>query len=179
MCGRVGLLARFDAMDYVDAEFTFDSEARYNVAPVGRGFAAIRNESLEKIDDIRWGLVPHYIDDSDDFSTLINGLAETAALVRFGTRRAPHHADAGDPIARDGDVALATIGRSTVVGATPTGQGGCVEHSVASSRVPRPSRGGLDGATRHARQGTAFGVSPASICGTISAPVDRCRPGHT
>lgn len=46
MCGRFGLLARLEAIrDYFDAEFPFDCEPRYNIAPDGPDVASIRNES--------------------------------------------------------------------------------------------------------------------------------------
>ena len=80
MCGRFGLFARLDAVeDYFGAAFTFDYEPRYNVAPEGPGVAAVRDEAPDDIDQLHWGLLPHWVDDPDDFPTLINARAETAA----------------------------------------------------------------------------------------------------
>lgn len=93
MCGRFGLFARLDAIeDYFDAAFTFDYAPRYNIAPEGSGIAAVRNESPDGIDQLRWGLLPGWVDDPEDFPTLINARSETAAekpafREAFATRR--------------------------------------------------------------------------------------------
>jgi putative SOS response-associated peptidase YedK len=80
MCGRFGLFAQPSAIEErFDATFTYDYEPRYNVAPEGPGLAAVRNASPGAIDRLRWGLLPHWVDDPDDFPTLINARAETAA----------------------------------------------------------------------------------------------------
>ncbi len=80
MCGRFGLFARLNAIeDYFDAEFAFDYEPRYNIAPEGSGIAAVRNETPDEIGRLRWGLLPGWVDDPDEFPTLINARSETAA----------------------------------------------------------------------------------------------------
>lgn len=80
MCGRFGLYAGpSDLEQRFDATFTYDYEPRYNVAPEGPGLAAVRNETPDAIDQLRWGLLPHWVDDPDGFPTLINARAETVA----------------------------------------------------------------------------------------------------
>jgi putative SOS response-associated peptidase YedK len=60
------------------AEFTEDWTPRYNIAP-GQDLAVIRNESLEAIDQLQWGLVPHWVDDPDDGPSPINARADSVA----------------------------------------------------------------------------------------------------
>lgn len=80
MCGRFGLFARLDAIeDHYDAEFTFEYEPRYNIAPEGSGIAAVKNESPDEINNLQWGLLPRCVDDPDDFPNLINARAESVA----------------------------------------------------------------------------------------------------
>lgn len=80
MCGRFGLFARLDAIeDRYDGEFTYDFEPRYNIAPEGPGIATVRNQIPGQIDQVKWGLIPHWVDDPNDFPTLINARAETIA----------------------------------------------------------------------------------------------------
>lgn len=80
MCGRFGLFARLDAIqDYYDAEFTYDYEPRYNIAPEGSGIAVVQNETPDEINLLEWGLVPRWVDDPDNFPNLINARAETVA----------------------------------------------------------------------------------------------------
>lgn len=87
MCGRFGLFVPPDALEARnDAELAFDYEPRYNVAPEGPGVAAVRNDSPATIDRLRWGLVPGWADDPDDFPDLVNARAETVAeSPRSGT----------------------------------------------------------------------------------------------
>jgi len=77
MCGRTGqamlpevLEARWDA--YVTDEY----EPRHNVAP-GEDLATISNEESDAVDMQTWGLLPHWVDDPDDWHHPINARAET------------------------------------------------------------------------------------------------------
>lgn len=80
MCGRFGLFAQpSDLEQRFDATFSYDYEPRYNIAPEGPGLAAVRNDSPAAIDRLRWGLLPRWVDDPEDFPTLINARAETVA----------------------------------------------------------------------------------------------------
>lgn len=80
MCGRFGLFAGLDAIqDYYGAEATFESEPRYNIAPEGPSIAAVQNDSPDVINQLDWGIIPHWTDDPDDAPTPINARAETIA----------------------------------------------------------------------------------------------------
>lgn len=80
MCGRFGL---FEPQPEIErrfsAEFSFDYEPRYNIAPEGPGIAAIQNERPDEINQLTWGLVPHWADDLDDWPSPINARAENIA----------------------------------------------------------------------------------------------------
>jgi putative SOS response-associated peptidase YedK len=80
MCGRFALVATPEEVRNV---FGYpESEAfppRYNIAPtqpiaIVRSFRGIRHFGL-----MRWGLVPHWVDDPQRFPLLINARAESAA----------------------------------------------------------------------------------------------------
>ena len=78
MCGRTTLYTpRSELESRFDAHFVRDDyEPRYNIAP-GDDLAVITNDAAEEIDLFRWGLVPHWVDDPDDWSKPINARAET------------------------------------------------------------------------------------------------------
>lgn len=79
MCGRTSLFVPQSVL-----EARFDAEAaepiipRYNIGPKD-DLAVIPNEDPDTIEQFRWGLVPHWVDDPDDFPELINARAETVA----------------------------------------------------------------------------------------------------
>lgn len=80
MCGRYGLWAQpADLEQRFDSEIDFDYEPRYNIAPEGPGLTAIKNESPDKINQLQWGLLPHWVDDPEDFPDLINARGETVS----------------------------------------------------------------------------------------------------
>lgn len=80
MCVRCGLWQeRAEIEDRLDAKFQFDYEPLYNIAPEGGGVPAVRNESPDEIDTHRWGLLPSWVDDPDDFPNLFTARAETVA----------------------------------------------------------------------------------------------------
>ncbi|MFB6359970.1 MAG: SOS response-associated peptidase [Halobacteriales archaeon] len=80
MCGRYGLWVQPDDLEQrFDAELTFEYEPRYNIAPEGPGIAAVRNKAADEIDRLRWGLLPSWVDDADEFPDLINARAESVA----------------------------------------------------------------------------------------------------
>lgn len=79
MCGRTSLFtpverleARFDAT--VDRALS----PRYNVAP-GDDLAVVTDDRPDRIDLLRWGLVPSWVDDAGDWPSPINARAETLA----------------------------------------------------------------------------------------------------
>ena len=79
MCGRTALAVLADVLiERFDAEPTEPIEPRYNIAP-GDDLAVIRNESPDIIDQLRWGLVPHWADDPAIGNRLINARSETLA----------------------------------------------------------------------------------------------------
>lgn len=78
MCGRFGLFARAEAIeDRFDATFQFDYEPRYNVAPEAEPVAAVPDEAPDALEPFSWGLVPHWVEDPDDWPSPINARAET------------------------------------------------------------------------------------------------------
>lgn len=80
MCGRFSLFQPQPEIERrFSAEFTFNYELRYNIAPEGAGIAAIQNESADEINRLQWGLLPHWVDDPGDFPNLINARAESVA----------------------------------------------------------------------------------------------------
>lgn len=75
MCGRLSLFSSPDELaDRFDATVR-EYAPSYNVAPTD-DVATIRAESPDEIDALRWGLIPRWADDPDDW-TLINARAET------------------------------------------------------------------------------------------------------
>jgi putative SOS response-associated peptidase YedK len=80
MCGRYGLWeSPPDLEQRFDGHIEFDYEPRYNIAPESWGGAVVKNESPDKINQLSWGLRPHWIDDPDDWPHPINARAETVA----------------------------------------------------------------------------------------------------
>jgi putative SOS response-associated peptidase YedK len=83
MCGRFGLyLPSPDLEERFAGRVEFDYEPRYNIAPEGPGTAAIRDETPDEINQLSWGLRPHWVDDPDDWHHPINARAETVAEKR-------------------------------------------------------------------------------------------------
>ena len=93
MCGRTSLFTPQPEIERrFDAEFEFDYEPRYNIAPGGE-LAIVRNRGSETIQKATWGFVPEWADDVDAGPRPINARAETVsekALFRsaFEDRRA-------------------------------------------------------------------------------------------
>jgi putative SOS response-associated peptidase YedK len=83
MCGRFTLFASGQEIRaHFDLQESFDWSPRYNITP-GESIPAVgsseEGDSLG-IHQFRWGLIPHWVDDPDDFSAnLINARAETVA----------------------------------------------------------------------------------------------------
>lgn len=77
MCGRFSLF-----VPQADVERRFEASAteplgeRYNIAPRS-DVAVVRNETPDVIDQHRWGLLPGWVDDPDDWPHPINARAET------------------------------------------------------------------------------------------------------
>lgn len=60
----------------VGISLDFDVPPRYNIAP-GDDILAVRNDEPGSGDMLRWGLVPHWVDDPDEYSRPINARSET------------------------------------------------------------------------------------------------------
>jgi putative SOS response-associated peptidase YedK len=79
MCGRTSLFhPQPEVEERFDAQFAFDYEPRYNVAP-GSDMAAVPITAPDTLDAFRWGLVPHWADTPDDGPRPINARIETLA----------------------------------------------------------------------------------------------------
>jgi putative SOS response-associated peptidase YedK len=84
MCGRFTLrLNTGEIADHFDADPRgIEHPPRFNIAPEDpRGVLMIgwaRDEERRALAEARWGLLPRWVDDPDDFPTLINARAETA-----------------------------------------------------------------------------------------------------
>ena len=81
MCGRFSLIEEAeDVAAFFDIESFGNHPLRYNIAPtqpiltVGMSAAGKRAATL-----VRWGLIPQWVKDPDDFTLLINARSETAA----------------------------------------------------------------------------------------------------
>lgn len=59
-----------------DATAVDPLEPRYNIAP-GDDLAVITNEAPEEIALFEWGLIPHWVEDPEDWSPRINARSET------------------------------------------------------------------------------------------------------
>lgn len=80
MCGRYLLTAPpgevADVLGYLDGEWF---APRYNIAPT-QAIAIARTEPVgRRFALVRWGLVPSWVEDPDQFSLLINARCESAA----------------------------------------------------------------------------------------------------
>ncbi len=79
MCGRTSLFVPQSVLEErFNATATEPITPRYNIPP-GDDLASIRNEAPEAIDLLQWGLIPHWVDDPDDWPKPINARAETVA----------------------------------------------------------------------------------------------------
>lgn len=84
MCGRYTLYAspsELGEIFRIDAGAIPDFPARYNIAPTDPGLI-VRASSADgargrEARMLRWGLVPHWVDDPEDFPTLVNARSET------------------------------------------------------------------------------------------------------
>ncbi|MEO0329486.1 MAG: SOS response-associated peptidase [Pseudomonadota bacterium] len=81
MCGRFSLTAEPEELQELFGVLEFGHfPARYNIAPtqpiltVGIGALGDRQGML-----VRWGLIPHWVKDPNDFTLLINARSETAS----------------------------------------------------------------------------------------------------
>ena len=82
MCGRYTLYASPSELADVfrlDPAALPELRARYNIAPTDEGLVVRRGAAGGARDParMRWGLVPHWVDDPDDFPTLVNARSET------------------------------------------------------------------------------------------------------
>jgi len=79
MCGRTSLFVPQSVLEErFNASAIQPITPRYNIAP-GDDLAAIQNDAPEEIDLLQWGLIPHWVDDPDDWPKPINARAETVA----------------------------------------------------------------------------------------------------
>lgn len=79
MCGRTSLFVPQSVLEErFNASAVQPITPRYNIAP-GDDLAAIQNDAPEEIDLLQWGLIPHWVDDPDDWPKPINARAETVA----------------------------------------------------------------------------------------------------
>ena len=81
MCGRFSLVASPDELSELFGEIDiFDFPPLYNIAPtqpiltIGSGVTTPYSANL-----VRWGLIPHWVKDPDEFTLIINARSETAA----------------------------------------------------------------------------------------------------
>jgi putative SOS response-associated peptidase YedK len=76
MCGRTSLAVSRAALSArFDATAPAALEPRYNVAP-GDDLAVVTGDD-DRIDLVRWGIVPEWVDDPDSFGAPINARSET------------------------------------------------------------------------------------------------------
>ncbi|MGH1418432.1 MAG: SOS response-associated peptidase [Hyphomicrobiaceae bacterium] len=80
MCSRYTLISKPEAIrEWADAADTLLFPPRYNIAPtqpvtiIRTGLSGAREMAL-----VRWGLIPSWVKDPREFSTLINARSETA-----------------------------------------------------------------------------------------------------
>lgn len=83
MCGRYTLRRTAaevaEAFDATPLDALEWAGPRYNIAPTQEAlFVRSGEDGRRQLADGRWGLVPFWVDDSDDFPTLINARAESA-----------------------------------------------------------------------------------------------------
>ena len=84
MCGR---FTQRHAAPEIAEHFRLDPDAvpelgpRFNIAPTQPVAVVRRAQGVaeRELAEVRWGLVPHWVDDPDDWPLLINARSETAA----------------------------------------------------------------------------------------------------
>lgn len=80
MCGRTTLFAPPEEIeDRFSASFDYEYEPRYNIAPEGPGVATVPNAEPDTIEQYHWGIIPHWVEDRDDWPEPINARAESVA----------------------------------------------------------------------------------------------------
>lgn len=83
MCGRFSLFVpRSELEDRFDVEIPDPITPRYNIAPQD-DLSAVRNDKPETVEELRWGLIPHWVDDPEEYSQPINARAETVEEKPF------------------------------------------------------------------------------------------------
>lgn len=79
MCGRTSLFVPQSVVeDRFNAKAVKPLTPRYNIAPED-DLACITNADPAAIDLLEWGIVPHWVEDPDDFPRPINARAETVS----------------------------------------------------------------------------------------------------
>jgi putative SOS response-associated peptidase YedK len=93
MCGRFTLAATIEdiAAEFGVADVSVEHEPRYNIAPTQQVLALVKNGG-RRLEQFRWGLVPHWAKGPDTRYSMINARAETIAekpsyRVPFAKRR--------------------------------------------------------------------------------------------
>ncbi len=83
MCGRFALDASWgDILEYFEAiasDQAMEMPPRLNIAPTQPIVAVVNEETSRRALLVRWGLIPAWVKDPADFTTLINARSETAA----------------------------------------------------------------------------------------------------
>ena len=81
MCGRYSLIAKMDELRLFDL-LDFDERLvppRYNIAPTQPIVVVRQGDKGRELVPMRWGLLPSWVKDPDDFPLLINARAEGIA----------------------------------------------------------------------------------------------------
>lgn len=79
MCGRTSLFVPQSVLEErFNATAVQPITPRYNIPP-GDDLASIANETPTEIHQRQWGLVPHWVDDPDDWPKPINARAESVS----------------------------------------------------------------------------------------------------
>ena len=79
MCGRTSLFVPQSVLEErFEAVALEPIPPRYNIPP-GDDLAVVKNDAPEAIDLLEWGLLPHWVDDPDDWPMPINARSETVA----------------------------------------------------------------------------------------------------
>lgn len=77
MCGRTSLFVPRSVLeDRFEIDVPQETIPRYNIAP-GDDLLSVRNDAPDSGGMLRWGLIPHWVDDPDEYSQPINARAET------------------------------------------------------------------------------------------------------
>ncbi len=80
MCGRYQLTIDRDQLALVyDAEVRAEHRPRFNIPPTSRVPVVRRVDDRRVVDDLAWGLVPHWAKDKKIGARMINARAETVA----------------------------------------------------------------------------------------------------